>query len=523
MIERQAEYYTTAYEGKDAFKAPFYLRAREAFDGTQGDLNAELIECYNRHLRNSERFRDVKLKLKRSDKGELPGRIVIINASGDDLPTSYETGRVFAELLSEKGLKIPIDVVNTSEELSSFLSSPDKILFVSQCVKKEVYDIALAREIATRGGVVVPGEVTAPGGVFSDKSATYELLSDGSKNWDMVARYEKVSFAEKSTGEVASGIMDAVDRMAALTGDDKFFIKPCEGGGGLGGFRISKHENGYYIPDLSKVTGRPDGVHPTYIDLDVEDDAKLRELVHIYRLFRSDPVMSRNYIGVELPLDPEGDLEPVRDYLSGSRELRRKKVENMLLSRSAARERIKRAIDEFEAKFGRRYSPLVNEHIDFGLWGLRAHYRISSEGVLLETMYHRIFQLAFTPEGVGYLGSDNISNKQTGDLEIMRLGPIEKVMLEAIGGQEALFRTLDKGALATVKLRDLAPKDLADKIPVRSQLDLAAVSEKIGEGNADTARGLCLASRWQHFVLNARDWLEDGLAYYACRKSGKGL
>ena len=104
-----------------------------------------------------------------------------------------------------------------------------------------------------------------------------------------------------------------------------------------------------------------------------------------------------------------------------------------------AAKRLTEAIKVFEKKFKRRYTPLVNEHLDFGLWGLRAHYRLSRTGPRLETMYSRIFQLGFTPEGIGYLGSDNISNKQTGDLEILRLGPVNEIMVASIGGEEALL------------------------------------------------------------------------------------
>ena len=137
---------------------------------------------------------------------------------------------------------------------------------------------------------------------------------------------------------------------------------------------------------------------------------------------------------------------------------------------------------------------------------------------VLEAMYHRIFQLGFTEEGLGYLGSDNISNKQTGDLEILRLGPVNKIMVDSIGGEKALFETLTKGVEALVLLSGLLPEEDKRRVPLRLQLDLAAVSKRIGEGNADTARGMSLASRWPVFVQNAREWLEDSLDYYASRK-----
>ncbi len=520
MIERDAKYYTTGYSGKDPKKAPFFIRAKEAFDGEKGDLNASLIDAFNELLRKDAVLKKCGLVFPEGRVRNYPERIVIINASGDDLPTSYETARVFEEHLAQIAQEIPVSVVNTREELAFFSQDPSRTLFVSQCVDKKVYDIDKAKELEEAKGVVVPGVITAPGGIFSDKALAYDFLSEGSLNWRLVARYREVPYENKSARQVAEGILRTVDEMADKTGDDKFFIKPKEGGGGLGGFRISKVSSGYYMPDLSKVTGRTDRINPTYIDIDTGSEAKMKELGHIYDIFCSDPVTRTNYINVELARDKNGevDIPNLKKYLLGSREKREKKIRKMVISREAAEKVLEAAIEEFEKKFNKRYSPLVNEHMDFGLWGLRAHFRVSSYGIKLETIYHRIFQLAFTQEGIGYVGSDNISNKQTGDLEIMRLGPIDKPMLEAIGGEEALFDTLWKGVRALTKLQETAEEKVRDKLPLRLQLDLASLSRKIGEGNADTARGMCLASRWKHFIDNAEEWLEDSLKYYSWRK-----
>ena len=234
--------------------------------------------------------------------------------------------------------------------------------------------------------------------------------------------------------------------------------------------------------------------------------------------------MADNYLKVKLPVidkPDKGSIGVLREYLAGSELKRHRKLAGMVLSPDQARKKLTEAIKIFEKKFYRRYVPLVNEHIDFGLWGLRAHYRLSSEGPILETMYHRVFQLGFTEEGLGYVGSDNISNKQTGDLEITRLGPVNEIMLDAIGGEKALFDTLFTGAEALAALTGLVPEEERGHIPLRLQLDLAAISRRIGEGNADTARGLCLASRWPEFVRNAEEWLEDSLGYYGWKKGRK--
>jgi hypothetical protein len=231
--------------------------------------------------------------------------------------------------------------------------------------------------------------------------------------------------------------------------------------------------------------------------------------------------MVSNYILVDLPIEGADDATAMRilkDYLDGCAEKREKKLAGMVMSKDEAKDKLVRAIKIFEEKFKRRYTPLVNEHIDFGLWGLRAHYRLSKKGPKLETIYHRIFQLGFTEEGIGYLGSDNISNKQTHELEILRLGPVNRIMLDAIGGEKALFATLLKGAEALVMLAGLVDGEEKNRVPIRLQLDLATISQRIGEGNADTARGLCLASRWTEFVKNASEWFEDSLGYYDWKK-----
>jgi len=522
MIQRDARFYTTGSKEKDPEKAPFYLRSL-VFDGPGGDLNTRLVKSFNAFLARHKLSRTCRLLEK--EKIPFPGRpsnIVVVNASHDDLPTSYETARIFDAFCREKGMEAGAVVVNTREDLLREVGKdPAGTLLMSQCVDKKVYDAALAEELETKGTVTVPGPVTAPGGVFSDKDSTYRLLSEEGKVWDMVARYEKVEVGNRSVEEVVEGVFEAVDHIEGQTGDITFFVKPHEGGGGLGGFRITKVTGGYIIPDLSKVSGDVSEIHPTYIDIDIENEKKLRELLWIYRLFAADEKMTANYLRVDLDLAGKDDKEAIaslREYLAGTELKRHRKLAGMVLSPVKARAKLVEAIKIFEKKFSRRYTPLVNEHIDFGLWGLRAHYRLSKEGPLLETIYHRIFQLGFTEEGVGYLGADNISNKQTGDLEIARLGPLNEIFLESIGGEDALFDVLLRGAEAMWELGKLVPDKDRGHVPLRIQLDLAAVSRRIGEGNADTARGLCLASRWSEFVRNAEEWLEDSLEYYAWRK-----
>ena len=523
MIERDPKYYTTGHTGEDPYKAPFYLRSL-VFDNEGGDLNTHLINEFNSFLQEEGRFRKQRLVLDEEGAEKFPEKIIVVNASHDNLPTSYETARIFEDYCKSKGHSVPAKVINRKEELDREIKSkPEGTLLISQCVDKKVYNVHLAEEYEKLGVVTVPGKVTAPGSVFSDKDSTYRLLSDEGKDWSKVARYKKVPIEGKRIEDVVDGVFEAIDDLENKTGDVTFFVKPHEGGGGLGGFRITKAEEGYIIPDLSKVSGDSSEIHPTFIDFDFESKTKLHELLWVYRLFKSDEKLTKNYLKVDLPISANDDksIETLKDYILSSKAKRDRKLASMVIEKKTAHKQLVEAIGVFEKKFQRKYIPLVNEHIDFGLWGLRAHYRLSCKGPVLETMYHRVFQLGFTEEGLGYVGSDNISNKQTGDLEITRLGPINEIMLESIGGREALFATLLEGAEALVSLAKLSPEEERYYVPLRLQLDLAAISRRIGEGNADTARGLCLASRWTEFVRNAQEWLEDSLRYYAWKKGKK--
>lgn len=520
MIKRDPKYYLTGYPkvGKSYADAPFYQRAL-VFDEVEGDFNTCLVDEFNFFMKKEGFFEKEGLMPYSKLKQKLPAKILVVNASHDDLPTSHETARVFQDKLPQ----VKIKVVNTKEEiLDEIGDNPHGVLLVSQCVDKKVYDANFAEKLEKKGVVIVPGVVTAPGGVFSDKDSTYKLLSDNGQDWSEVAVYKKVKVESRSYNVLADSILKAVDSLQEQTKKNKFFVKPHEGGGGLGGFRINKTEEGYVIPDLSKVSGETSEIHPDFIDFDLSHKGKLVELLWIYCLFSSDENMSKNYIKVKLPLleieDEEEALGVLMKYLLNSSEKRREKLRDMALSREEAVKCIADAIKAFESKFKRKYIPLVNEHLDFGLWGLRAHYRLTEEGPMLETMYHRIFQLAFTEEGVGYVGADNISNKQTGDLEIERLGPINQIMFDSIGGEKALFKTLLKGSRALVMLNNLVSSRERGKLPLRLQVDLAVPSKRIGEGNADTARGLCLASRWPEFVRNNQEWLKDSLNYYSWKK-----
>jgi len=519
-IERNPGYYTTGYEGKDPKKASFYLRSL-VFDGDEGELTRRLIDEFNDNIKKESATKNYNLA--NEPVKIVPKKVIIINASFDKLPTSYETKRVFKHVSGKNRYDIDIVVVNTKEELMDQIDEfPDETLIISQCVDKKVYNLDLAKDFYNKNIVVIPGEFTAPGSIFSDKDKTYKLLSDEGNRWDMVARYKRIVVDDKNVRSTVDEILNIADEFESKFGIKQFFIKPTEGGGGLGGFRLIKTGTKYIIPDLSKVTGQVSNIKPVYVDIDLRNVYKIKELFWIYNLFKTDKKLAKAYINIDIKgNNRKEEFSNFKKYLDSSRSKQNQKLHKLGSNRDDTKKTLVLAIEKFEEKFNRRYIPLVNEHIDFGTWGLRAHFRLTQQGVKLETIYSRIFQLAFTSEGIGYVGSDNISNKQTGELEITRLGPINQIMLDAISGKASLFKVLSKASKIIDTLSSLGSNIEKTIVPFRIQLDLAAVSGLIGEVNADTARGLCLASSWDKFVKNTSEWFMDSLRYYSYRKTKK--
>ena len=116
MIERDPKYYTTGHTGDDPYKAPFYLRSL-VFDNEGGDLNTHLVDEFNSFLQEEGRFRKQRLVLDEKVTEKFPEKILVINASHDNLPTSYETARIFEDYCKSKGYSVPAKVINRKEEL----------------------------------------------------------------------------------------------------------------------------------------------------------------------------------------------------------------------------------------------------------------------------------------------------------------------------------------------------------------------------------------------------------------------
>jgi len=517
---RFVELYALGHEGP-IVEAPFYLHAL-GFDSEPGRLGAKLISSFNKLAQEDKELSKYALDL--ADATSFPETIVLIDASNDRLPTGPESFRVLQDETTRLGIKARCLLVNTKEELMEAVNeNPKSTLVISECVDSRAYNIEVLKILERMGVIVLPGRVTAPGYIFSDKGATYQMLQDAGQE-NLLARYVLAPASQMNTSRVVSTILDSVDEYSQKWNTNRFFVKPVTGGSGVGGFRISLTDKGYFVPDLSKVTGDNLEVHPILMDVDPQDDHRLDELLWIFSLFSADPYYSRQYIRVDLETlkhryGTGDDREALRQHLLKTGAIHTAKAEERSLDRNSMHAKLEDAVMRYEEHFSKRYDPVICEYIDFGAWGLRAHYRLTDRGIQLECVYARIFQLALTEEGACYVGSDNISNKHTGVLEAVRLTPIKEVMVNTVGGRAPFLDLLRKGGLAASALVSTQEPELRRRIPVRCQMDLAPIGGKIGEGNADTARGQVLGTKWPDFVTNMREWLNDCLRLYSLRRS----
>jgi hypothetical protein len=518
--QRFVELYSLGHKGLIT-EAPFYIHAL-GFDGEPGKLGVELISSFNKLAQKEEELSKYALDLPNVE--HFPETIVLIDASNDRLPTGPESFRVLQDEIKQLGIKANSHLVNTREELLAAVNkNPTSALVISECVDSRAYNIEVLDMLEGMGVVVLPGRVTAPGSIFSNKGNTYQMLQDAGKE-ELLARYVTVPASQMDTSQVVSTILDNVDTFSQHWNTSRFFVKPVTGGSGVGGFRISRTNSGYFVPDLSKVTGDALEILPIRMDVDPQDNHRLDELLWIFSLFASDPYYSKQYMWVTLETlrnryGTSDDREALRQHLLKTAAIQTAKAEERSLDRDSMHAKLEAAVRRYEAHFSKRYDPVFCEHIDFGAWGLRAHYRLTKQSIQLESIYARIFQLALTEEGVSYVGSDNISNKHTGVLESVRLTPIKEAMVNTVGGRTAFLDLLKKGGLAASALVATQEPEWRCRIPVRCQLDIAPIDGKIGEGNADTARGQALGTRWPDFVANMQDWFQDCLKCYSMQKS----
>jgi len=516
FARRRAELYRLGHSGP-AEEAPFFRHAR-GFDGEPGEYCAQRIAAFNDAAALDPALTQYRIDLPDADR--FPKIFVLIDASNDRLPTGPESYRVLCDHLAAAGIDARCVLVNTREELlDAVRGDPTGSLVISETVDARTYNLEVVEALERLGAVVLPGRVTAPGSVFSDKGATYSMLEQAGHP-ELVAQYEPIRTEERSTEAVVAAILDRAAALSEPWGTRRFFVKPVTGGSGVGGFRLRLTDSGFYIPDLSKVTGKTSAPHPIPLDIDPTDEARIEELVWIFSMFAADPYYREQYLWIDLEelkrrYGADDDCEALRRHVVETAPLDARRAAERSLELEQARSLLLDAVQRFEAHFGRRYEPVLCEHIDFGAWGLRAHYRLTARGIQLESLYARIFQVALTEEGVGYVGSDNISNKHTGKLEPVRLTPIREIMVRAVGGEARFQELLRCGGLASIALIETQPEALRSAVPVRCQADLATISAKLGEGNADAARGQAIGTRWSAFVRDQREWFDDCVKFFA--------
>lgn len=522
ISRRKIEFYTLGHKGPPE-EAPFYESSLD-FDSEPGAFNAALVKTFNELAAGDPSLTGEALDL--PEIGRLPASVVLIDASNDRLPTGPESFRVLCHELGQIDPEIRATLVNEREELIETVGrAPSETLVISECVDATAYNVDVVEELEGLGAVVVPGRVTAPGSIFSDKGSTYEMLNAAGLD-RLPARHVRIPAADMSTPEVVSAILEGAKRARDDWGCDRFYVKPVTGGSGVGGFRITITPRGYLIPDFSKLTGELLQPEPILLDVDPADDARLDELLWIFSMFNADPYYRKQYLWTNLDALGErfGANEPreaLRSHIMETRARQGEVASEKSKSADETHAELLAAVEKYESHFSRRYDPVLCEHIDFGAWGLRAHFRLTTAGMRLESIYARIFQLALTDEGVGYVGNDNISNKHTGVLENLRLTPIKEIMVAAVGGRERFLDILADGARAASALVATQSAEARRRVPVRCQIDLAPIEGKMGEGNADAARGSVLGMPWNDFVENMQAWFRDCLRYYSLKQDGK--
>ncbi len=556
-VQRNVDHYQGTHEHRGQRSGLWQLVQR--FDHAEGDYTYDLIQRYNAALAEDPATQEWVVAFDTDPTSNekdsptpaaRPRQILFIDASNDQLPTGLEAAAIIRHSIARRGWDdTTVRRVDTYEQLRMAVDEhPCTNLILSMCVDKQTYNTSVAAALEAAGEVCVPGVITAPGAVFSDKLATYRLLealppgasrfhgaaaqctagAAGTADATLIARYRFIDVDDLDAREKAAAIVDCVDTMAEEEALTAFFIKPREGGGGLGGFRLSHLEGGYLLPDLSKLTGNDrEQLHPAYITFDPENEAQLEELAWIFRRFERDPAMAETYLHVTLDelqaeYGVDSDIDALYEHITRSNRTLELERSKQHLTRTDALMRLANAIRTFETKRGVPYEPLVCEHIDFGTWGLRVHLRLGRAGPVVESVYYRIFQLLIDRTGIGYIGADNISNKLTGALETLRCGPPLPLMIDAIGGEAQLRRCFHNAVTAFIALIEQLSPVHRSKVPVRAQFDISPVNGIIVEGNADTARGPGLGTRWEFFVQMCEEWLEDSLAYYAYRQLARG-
>ena len=499
-------------------------RVSQEFDSDLGDLNDTLIENLNHWASREPRFVDLRI-MEDASPIRRPGEILLLDGSPSRLPLTMETARVMRAHLKQLGLSIPVRVLNRREELlARAAKAPKELLVISQTAQKSLYDATLAKVLESRGIVVAPGPLTAPGGPLSNKKTTYELLNGngadtGNSKTDgrgrhLTAGYEAVELNGGRPADTATAILDRASALSRKWDATTFFIKPQEGGGGRGCFRLDVYPNGFGLPDLSKLGVAADSATPLPLSLDADDPNHLRAMDWLVHRFQASPATSKAYIktqrvGGDAP--PNGLGQMLRNCTP--------RLESQLRESSLSREDSIRlladAIENYEQAFDARYLPLICNWIDFGLFSVRVHLRLSREGPVVETLYARLFPVEFSDDSIGVVGVDSITNRTEGGMELNRYAPLVPALVAYAGGAERLGEKIRGAFDAFARFLSLVGDCERGRVPVRAEFDLSPMNGLIAEGNADPVRAQCANSRWGRFYENCAQWTEDALSFYS--------
>ena len=499
-------------------------RVSQEFDSDLGDLNDTLIENLNHWASREPRFADLRI-MEDASPIRRPGEILLLDGSPSRLPLTMETARVMRAHLKQLGLSIPVRVLNRREELlARAAKAPKELLVISQTAQKSLYDATLAKVLESRGIVVAPGPLTAPGGPLSNKKTTYELLNGngadtGNSKTDgrgrhLTAGYEAVELNGGRPADTATAILDRASALSRKWDATTFFIKPQEGGGGRGCFRLDVYPNGFGLPDLSKLGVAADSTTPLPLSLDADDPNHLRAMDWLVHRFQASPATSKAYIKTQRVgggPPPNGLGQMLRNCTP--------RLESQLRESSLSREDSIRlladAIENYEQAFDARYLPLICNWIDFGLFSVRVHLRLSREGPVVETLYARLFPVEFSDDSIGVVGVDSITNRTEGGMELNRYAPLVPALVAYAGGAERLCEKIHGAFDAFARFLSLVGACERGRVPVRAEFDLSPMNGLIAEGNADPVRAQCANSRWERFYENCAQWTEDALSFYS--------
>jgi len=246
---------------------------------------------------------------------------------------------------------------------------------------------------------------------------------------------------------------------------------------------------------------------------------QMKEMAWLFRVFEKDELLKKNYLKVTIDdlksmYGTDDDVATITKHLEDSNRNFERYASEKKISFSEAEKVLFEAMSSYEEKYG-HYVPIICKHVDFGNWGLRVHLRLTSMGFIVESMYPRIFQLVLDKRGVGLVGSDNLSNRHTGKIEVQRAFPFNRIMVDAIGGELRFMGGVANAVHSAISVASLIPEALRKYVPLRMEFDIAPLSRIVIEGNADTSRGMAFLTPWNLFVKNTEEWFESLLKYYS--------